>query len=115
MVLTCYTVKSPRNGGKTATKNIAGELCTLQAHSPPARYQVLVKHIDGLDLAVAVVIDFYFVSQQRKGVNAVHHGELSFTKIKMFGKLTLSVLRGNIIHDVNSVAFDLFTSPSGEV
>lgn len=63
-------------------KNIADRLCTLQAHSPPARTQALVKHFDSVNLAVAIVVEFYFVPQQRKGVNAVHHGELSFTKIK---------------------------------
>ena len=96
-------------------KNMAGGLCTLQAHSPPARPQALVKHFDGVDLAIAVVVEFYFVPQQRKGVNAVHFSQLTLTEIEVFSGLTLPVLRDNIIHDINCIAFDLFTSSCSEV
>lgn len=64
MSLRCYTVKSLRNGGRTAKKYSWRAMhLAVQAHSPPARYQVLVKHFDGVNFSVAVVVDFHFMSQ----------------------------------------------------
>ena len=109
MVLTCYTVKSLRNGGKTATKNIAGELCILQAHSPPARFQMLVENVDGLDLAIAIVEDFHLTLQKNKGVGHVHCSKFPFGEVNAFSGLSLTVPWVDAINDIGGVAFDDFT------